>query len=55
MSNKTFLGEELFPKEKEENLKNFQYKGSDASLLYKYVFGKLAELLVEKVIPPSIA
>ena len=55
MRNKTIFGEELYPMEKEENLINFKYKGSDASLLYKYFYGKIAELLVEKVIPESVA
>ena len=55
MTNKTFFGENLYPKDKEDNLKNFQYKGSDASILYKYFYGKIAEALVNKVIPETVA
>jgi hypothetical protein len=55
MSNKTIFGEELYPLEKEDNLINFKYSGSDASLLYKYFYGKIAQFLVDKVIPETMA
>lgn len=55
MTNKTYFGELLFPKEKETNLINFKYKGSDASLLYNHFYGKIAQWLVDRVIPSRMA
>lgn len=55
MTNKTFFGETLFPKDKEDRLASFQYKGSDTSLLYRFFYGKIAELLVNNVIPETVA
>lgn len=55
MTNKTFFGEDLYPKDKEEHFLNFKYKGSDASILYKYFYGRIAEALVNHVIPATVA
>lgn len=55
MSHKTFFGEEIFPRGKEEKLSTFKYKGTDHSILYKYVYGKFAQFLVDNVIPESMA
>ena len=55
MLNKTIFGEQIYVKENEDNLRTFKYSGSDASLLYKHVYGKIAQFLVDKVIPASVA
>ena len=49
--NKTYIGETLFPIKNIKGLKDYKYSGSDASILYKYVFGKAAQYLVDHVIP----
>lgn len=41
--------------EARRNLKNYQYRGSDNSLLYKYVLSPLAQFCVEKFIPITMA
>ncbi|KAG7340775.1 CDP-alcohol phosphatidyltransferase [Nitzschia inconspicua] len=38
-----------------EQLPNYQYKGSDLSLLYKYILSPLAEFFVTNILPASIA
>ena len=53
--NKTFYGETIYPKELKEKLATYEYNGSDASLLYKYFYGKFAQWLVDNVIPSTIA
>jgi hypothetical protein len=54
-SNISFYGEKLFLKEKESNLVTYQYKGSDKSLLYKYFYGKIAQIIVDNIIPEWVA
>jgi hypothetical protein len=39
----------------EENVKRYQYRGGDGSILYKYFFGPLAELCLKYFVPPTIA
>lgn len=53
--NKTYLGETLFPEKNLEGLKTYKYSGSDASILYNYVFGKAAQWLVDNIIPTWVA
>jgi hypothetical protein len=53
--NETFYGEALYPLEQIDKIRTYQYSGSDASLIYKYFYGKTAQYLVDHVIPPSIA
>ena len=53
--NKTFYGETIFPIEKIDRLKTYKYSGSDASLLYKYFYGRSAQFLIDNIIPPTIA
>ncbi|KAG7373461.1 CDP-alcohol phosphatidyltransferase [Nitzschia inconspicua] len=38
-----------------KQLPNYQYKGSDLSLLYKYILSPLAEFFVNNILPTSIA
>lgn len=39
----------------EENLKKYRYQGGDASLLYKYILGPLAQWLVDNAISETLA
>lgn len=56
MSNyKTFYGEQLYPQDKEENLKTYVYKGADHSYIYRYFYSPIAQFLVDHVIPPYVA
>ena len=55
MSHRTFFGEEIFPKGKEDKLSTFKYSGTDHSLLYKYFYGKVAEIMVDNIIPTWMA
>jgi len=47
---KKFISEEAA-----KTLPNYKYSGSDASLLYKHFYGKVAQYLVDHVIPPTLA
>ena len=51
----TFYGEEVIPHDKFDVFRKYKYFGSDGSILYKHIYGPLAEFIVNKVIPPSVA
>ena len=53
--NKTFYGEEIFPASKADNLVSYKYQGSDASLLYNYVYSPIAQFIVDKLLPVWLA
>eukprot|EP00531_Pseudo-nitzschia_arenysensis_P013038 CAMPEP_0116140300 /NCGR_PEP_ID=MMETSP0329-20121206/13769_1 /TAXON_ID=697910 /ORGANISM="Pseudo-nitzschia arenysensis, Strain B593" /LENGTH=396 /DNA_ID=CAMNT_0003635395 /DNA_START=55 /DNA_END=1245 /DNA_ORIENTATION=- len=42
-------------KDARENLKTYQYKGGDNSLLYRYILAPLATFLVNTIVPKSLA
>lgn len=52
---KTFYGEKIIPADKLQQFRTYRYVGTDHSLLYKYVYGPLAQFLVDRVLPPSLA
>lgn len=41
--------------EGEQALKQYTYKGGDASISYKYVFGPLAQWFIDNVVPDTVA
>lgn len=53
--NIAFYGEKLYQKGKENNLVTYKYKGSDNSYLYKYFYGKTAQLIVDNIMPEWVA
>ena len=55
MSLRSYFGEVLLTAQGQYNIKQFSYKGGDASLVYKYVLGPMAEFCVNYIIPPTIA
>lgn len=52
---RTFYGEGIMTEQGAKNLKVYKYAGGDESLIYKYITGKLAQLLVDHVFPTSLA
>jgi len=48
-------GEQFISPVGEKNLLAYKYSGSDASLLYKYFFSPVAQMLVDRVIPSWFA
>lgn len=52
---RTFYGESIVTKEGAKNLLIYKYAGGDESLIYKYLTGKLAQLLVDYVFPITLA
>lgn len=54
-SNIAFYGEKLFPKDKEPNLISYKYSGSDLSILYKHVFGKISQKIIDHWMPEWVA
>lgn len=51
----TFYGEQVIQPDLVENFRNYRYVGSDASLLYKFIYSPLAEFMVNRVFPPTLA
>lgn len=45
----------FIPDDYHENIRKFQYKSINHSLVYKYFVSPFGDLLVSKVIPDSIA
>lgn len=52
---KTCYGESITSEQGAENLKVYKYAGGDESLIYKYVTGKLAQVMVDYVFPTYLA
>jgi hypothetical protein len=52
---RAFYGEEILSETGKESIKHYTYKGGDASLIYKYVFGKLAQWVVDHLYPETLA
>ena len=52
---RTFYGETVLSEQGARNLPGYKYQGGDQSLLYKYVTGKLAQMLVDDVFPVWLA
>jgi hypothetical protein len=52
---RTFYGEGILTEQGAENLKHYKYSGGDESLIYKYITGKLAQMLVDHVFPVTLA
>lgn len=53
--NYAFYGEKLFPEENQHKIVAYQYRGSDRSILYKHVFGKFSQFLVDEYVPEWMA
>ena len=41
--------------EGEQNLLNYKYNGSDASLIYKYILSPLAQYCIDHIVPNWMA
>ena len=52
---KTFYGELVMSENGERKLPVYKYQGGDESLIYKYITGKLAQMLVDHVYPTNLA
>lgn len=52
---KSYFNEVLIEDNKEEQIINYKYKGSDLSLIYKYINSPIARFLVNNIIPSYIA
>lgn len=52
---RTFYGEAVMTEAGYEKLPKYKYNGSDASLIYKYFTGKIAQFLVDNIYPESLA
>jgi len=55
MYNHSFYGEKFFDDSKSSEIVNFKYKGTDASLLYKYFFSPVSEFFVDHCTPTWVA
>lgn len=52
---KTFYGESVMSADGRQKLPVYKYQGGDDSLIYKYITGKLAQVLVDHVYPDNLA
>ena len=55
MYNHSFYGEKFFDENKSNEIRNYKYKGSDASLIYKLFFSPVSQWLVDRWIPVWVA
>ena len=52
---KACYGETLLSEQGSKNILTYKYAGADESLIYKYITGKLAQMLVDHVYPVNLA
>lgn len=52
---KTCYGESVMTAQGRQKLPIYKYQGGDDSLIYKYITGKLAQVLVDNVYPETLA
>jgi len=55
MGKLAWYGEEILTDYGEQSIRKYQYKGGDASYIYKYITGKLAQYVVDYVYPAWLA
>lgn len=55
MLHRTFYGEEIVPQKHVYNIRSYQYRGKNTSILYQYVHSPIAQFMVDKVFPPTLA
>lgn len=52
---RAWYGEAIITESGAGKLKDYKYKGGDASLIYKYITGKLAQWVVDTFYPETLA